>query len=68
MPMLAELEEAKLPTETIGEYIARMANAMEPGLCTQKDIEEMDEELRQLAKGEYDTLDSLCAELDSKRT
>lgn len=66
-PLLAELEEDKLPTETIGEYIARMANNMEPGLCTQADAEEMDEDLRRLARGEYDTLDSLRAELDSKR-
>lgn len=66
-PLLAELEEDKIPTETIGEYIARMANNMEPGLCTQADAEEMDEDLRRLARGEYDTLDSLRAELDSKR-
>ena len=65
-PLLAELEEDKLPTETLGEYIARMANSMEPGLCTQADAEEMDEDLRRLARGEYDTLDSLRAELDSK--
>lgn len=64
-PLLAELEEAKLPTETVGEYIARMANNMDPGLCTQKDAEEMDEEFRQLAKGEYETLDDLRAELGS---
>ena len=67
-PLLAELEEDKLPTETIGEYVARMANNMEPGLCTQADAEEMDEDFRRLARGEYDTLDSLRAELDSKCT
>ena len=67
-PLLAELEEDKLPTETIGEYVARMANNMEPGLCTQADAEEMDEDFRRLARGEYDTLDSLRAEFDSKCT
>ena len=67
-PLLSELEEAKLPTETVGEYIARMANNMDPGLCTQKDVEEMDEELRQLARGKYETLDDLRAEFDSNCT
>ena len=66
--VLAELEEDKLPTETMGEYVARMANTMEPGLCTQKDAEEMDEGFRQLARGEYYTLDDLRAEYDSKCT
>ena len=66
--VLAELEEDKLPTETTGEYVARMANTMEPGLCTQKDAEEMDEGFRQLARGEYYTLDDLRAEYDSKCT
>ena len=66
-PLLAGLEEAKLHTETIGEYVARMANAMEPGLCTQKDVEEMDDDFRRLARGEYCTLDDLFAELDRER-
>lgn len=67
-PWVAELEEDKLSTETVGEYIARMANRMEPGLCTQEDAEEMDEGLRELARGEYVTLDELRAEFGSKRT
>ena len=66
--VLAELEEDKLPTETIGEYVARMANTMEPGMCAQKDAVEMDEGFRQLARGEYYTLDDLRAEFDSKCT
>lgn len=67
-PWVAELEEDKLATETVGEYIARMANAMEPGLCTQEDAEEMDEGLRELARGDYVTLDELRAEFGSKCT
>ena len=67
-PWVAELEEDKLPTETVGEYLVRMANIMEPGLCTQKDAEEMDEGLRQLARGEYVTLDDLRSESDVKCT
>ena len=67
-PWVAELEEDKLSTETVGEYIARMANTMEPGLCTQEDAEEMDEGLRELARGEYVTLDELRAEFGSKCT
>lgn len=67
-PWVAELEEDKLPTETVGEYIVRMANVMEPGLCTQKDAEEMDEGLRQLARGEYVTLDDLRSEPGAKCT
>ena len=35
-PWLAELEEDKLSTETVGEYLARMANNMDPGACTQR--------------------------------
>lgn len=67
-PWVAELEEDKLPTETVGEYLVRMANIMEPGLCTPKDAKEMDEGLRQLARGEYATLDDLRSESDVKCT
>ena len=65
-PWVAGLEEDKLTTETVGEYVARMADSMEPGLCTQEDAEEIDEGLRQLAKGEYVTLDDLRSGTGSK--
>ena len=67
-PWLAELEEDKLSTETVGEYVARMANNMDPGACTQEDAEEMDEDFRRLAQGEYTTLDDLCSEFGIKCT
>ncbi len=45
------LEEGKLPTETIGEYIVRVTNAHEPGSCTAEDAKEYDEDMRQAARG-----------------
>ena len=47
------IEEGKLPTETTGEYIARIVNDDEPGSCTAEDAREIDEDMRRLAKGEY---------------
>ena len=49
------MEEGKLPTETVGEYIARRVNADEPGAYTAEDVEEIDEDMRRLARGEYYT-------------
>lgn len=47
------IEEGKHPTETTGEYIARIVNEDEPGSCTAEDAKEIDEDMRRLAKGEY---------------
>lgn len=47
------IEEGKLPTETTGEYIARIVNEDEPGSCTAEDAKEIDVDMRRLAKGEY---------------
>ena len=45
------LEEGKLPSETIGEYIVRVSNAHEPGSCTAEDAKEYDGDMRQAARG-----------------
>ena len=49
------LEEGKLPTETIGEYIVRVSNAHEPGSYTAEDARELDDSMRRAAKGDYYT-------------
>ena len=49
------IEEGKLPTETIGEHIVRVANAHEPGSYTAEDAKEFDEDMRRAAKGDYYT-------------
>ena len=45
------LEEGKLPSETIGEYIVRVSNAHEPGSYTAEDASELDDSMRQAARG-----------------
>ena len=49
------MEEDKLPTETIGEYIVRIYNAHEPGSYTDEDAREFDDGMRRMAKGDYYT-------------
>ena len=46
------IEEGKLPAETIGEHIVRVANAHEPGSYTAEDAREFDEDMRRAAKGD----------------
>lgn len=57
------IEEGKLPTETTGEYIARIVNDDEPGSCTAEDANEIDEDMRRLAKGEYYSHEQVWKEL-----
>lgn len=47
------IEEGRRPTETTGEYIARILNDDEAGSCTAEDAAEIDEDMRRLARGEY---------------
>ena len=56
------MEEGKLPTETVGEYIARRLNADEPGAYTDEDVKEIDEDMRRLARGEYYTHEQVWKE------
>lgn len=56
------IEEGKLPTETVGEYIARAYNADEPGTYTAEDARELDESMRRLARGEYHTYEQMRKE------
>ena len=56
------MEEGKLPTETVGEYIARRVNADEPGAYTDEDVKEIDEDMRRLARGEYYTHEQVWKE------
>ena len=56
------MEEGKLPTETVGEYIARRVNADEPGAYTAEDVKEIDEDMRRLARGEYYTREEVRKE------
>ena len=57
------IEDGKLPTETVGEYIVRMYNADEPGTYTAEDAMELDESMRRLARGEYHTREQMRKEL-----
>ena len=59
------MEEDKLPTETIGEYIARIYNAHEPGSYTAEDAREFDEGMRRMAKGDYYTHEQVWKEFGS---
>ena len=56
------LEEGKLPTETIGEYIVRVSNAHEPGSYTAEDARELDDSMRRAAKGESYTHEQVWKE------
>ena len=56
------MEEDKLPTETVGEYIVRIYNAYEPGSYTAKDAKEFDEGMRSMAKGDYYTHEQVWKE------
>lgn len=49
------MEEDKLPTETIGEYVVRVYNAHEPGSYTDEDAREFNDGMRRMAKGDYYT-------------
>ena len=57
------IEKGKSPTETTGEYIARLVNADEPGTYTAEDAREIDEDMRCLARGEYYTHEQMLKEL-----
>ena len=57
------LEEDKLQTETIGEYIARIYNADEPGSYTAEDAGEFDEGMRRMARGDCYTHEQVWKEL-----
>lgn len=59
------IEEGKLPTETIGEYIVRVHNADEPGTYAAEDAKRLDERMRRLARGEYYTRERMRKELGS---
>ena len=56
------LEDGKLPTETVGEYIVRMSNAHEPGSYTAEDAGEMDDSMRRVARGESYTHEQVWKE------
>lgn len=56
------MEEDKMPTETVGEYIVRIYNAHEPGSYTAEDAKEFDEGMRRMAKGEYYTHEQVWKE------
>ena len=56
------IEEGKLPTETIGEYIVRVTNAHEPGSCTAEDAKELDDSMRRAARGESYTHEQVWKE------
>ena len=56
------MEDGKLPTETVGEYIARRLNADEPGAYTAEDAKEIDEDMRRLARGKYYTHEQVWKE------
>ena len=56
------LEEGKLPTETIGEYIVRITNAHDPGSCTAEDARELNDSMRQAARGDYYTHEQVWKE------
>lgn len=59
------LEEDKLPTETIGEYIARIYNADEPGTYAAEDAREFDEGMRRMARGDYYTHEQVWKEFEA---
>lgn len=59
------MEEGKLPTETVGEYIVRVHNADEPGTYTAEDAKRLDEKMRRRARGEYHTGERMLKELGS---
>ena len=56
------IEEGKLPTETIGEYIVRVSNAHEPGSYTAEDARELDDSMRRAARGESYTHEQVWRE------
>ena len=56
------MEEDRLPTETVGEYIVRIYNAHEPGSYTAEDAREFDEGMRRMAKGDYYTHEQVWKE------
>lgn len=56
------IEDGKRPTETTGEYIARILNEDEQGSCTAEDAKEIDEDMRRLARGEYYTHEQVWKE------
>ena len=56
------IEEGKLPTETIGEYIVRVSNAHEPGSYTAEDARELDDSMRRAARGESYTHEQVWKE------
>lgn len=57
------MEEGKLPTETVGEYIVRVHNADEPGTYAAEDAKRLDERMRRLARGEYHTGERMLKEM-----
>ena len=56
------MEEDRLPTETVGEYIVRIYNAHEQGSYTADDAKEFDEGMHRMAKGEYYTHEQVWKE------
>ena len=57
------IEEGKLPTETVGDYLVRVYNADEPGSYTAKDARKLDKSMRRLARGKYYTREQIRGEL-----
>ena len=59
---LEGIGDGKAPNETVGEYIVRLVNADEPGVFDGEDAKEIDEDLCQMAKGEYYTHEQMRKE------
>lgn len=59
---LEGIGDGKAPNETVGEYIVRLVNADEPGAFDGEDAKEIDEDLCQMAKGEYYTHEQMRKE------
>lgn len=54
--------DGRAPNETVGEYIVRLVNADDPGAFDGEDAKEIDEDLCQMAKGEYYTHEQMRKE------
>ena len=59
---LEGIGDDRAPNETVGEYIVRLVNEDEPGAFDGEDAKEIDEDLCQMAKGEYYTHEQMRKE------
>lgn len=62
---LEGIGDDRAPGETVGEYIVRLVNADEPGAFDGEDAKEIDESLREMAKGECYTYEQIRKEFCS---